>query len=75
MHLKFFFFLCQSYQFNQHLMDSLCLQILELDALALVEHERSDGEAMDEQVSYMAWGGDSTSEILFTEPVLIQNLY
>ncbi|XP_015275531.1 PREDICTED: codanin-1 [Gekko japonicus] len=38
-----------SYQFNQHLMDSLCLQILELNALALVEHERSDGEAMDEQ--------------------------
>ncbi|XP_054828589.1 codanin-1 isoform X2 [Eublepharis macularius] len=38
-----------SYQFNQHLMDSLCLQILELNALALVDHERSDGEAMDEQ--------------------------
>lgn len=36
-------------------MDSLCLQILELDALALVEHERSDGEAMDEQVSYIVW--------------------
>ncbi|XP_008102326.1 codanin-1 isoform X2 [Anolis carolinensis] len=38
-----------SYQFNQHLMDSLCLQILELDGLALVEHEPSDREAMDEQ--------------------------
>ncbi|KAM6445698.1 codanin-1 isoform 2-T2 [Rhynochetos jubatus] len=39
-----------SYQFNQHLMDSLCLQILELDGLTLVEHEHSDGEAdMDEQ--------------------------
>ncbi|XP_053141858.1 codanin-1 isoform X2 [Hemicordylus capensis] len=38
-----------SYQFNQHLIDSLCLHILELDGLALVEHEPSDGEAMDEQ--------------------------
>ncbi|XP_062973723.1 codanin-1 isoform X2 [Elgaria multicarinata webbii] len=38
-----------SYQFNQHLMDSLCLQILELDGLSLVEHEPSDGDAMDEQ--------------------------
>ncbi|NWX18076.1 CDAN1 protein, partial [Aegotheles bennettii] len=39
-----------SYQFNQHLMDSLCLKILELDCLTLVEHEHSDGEAdMDEQ--------------------------
>nr|XP_060616983.1 codanin-1 isoform X2 [Anolis sagrei ordinatus] len=38
-----------SYQFNQHLMDSLCLQILELDGLALVEHEPSDREAMSEQ--------------------------
>uniref|UniRef100_A0A8C8SRT7 Codanin-1 C-terminal domain-containing protein n=2 Tax=Pelusios castaneus TaxID=367368 RepID=A0A8C8SRT7_9SAUR len=39
-----------SYQFNQHLMDSLCLKILELDSLTLVEHEPSDGEAdMDEQ--------------------------
>ncbi|XP_066481683.1 codanin-1 isoform X2 [Tiliqua scincoides] len=38
-----------SYQFNQHLMDSLCLQILELDGLALVEHQPTDGEAMDEQ--------------------------
>ncbi|XP_048340099.1 codanin-1 [Sphaerodactylus townsendi] len=37
-----------SYQFNQHLMDSLCLQILELDALDL-EHECSDGETMEEQ--------------------------
>ncbi|KFO94270.1 Codanin-1, partial [Buceros rhinoceros silvestris] len=39
-----------SYQFNQHLMDSLCLKILELNGLTLVEHEQSDGEAdMDEQ--------------------------
>ncbi|NXF79023.1 CDAN1 protein, partial [Sclerurus mexicanus] len=39
-----------SYQFNQHLMDSLCLKILELNGLTLVEHEHSDGEAdMDEQ--------------------------
>ncbi|NXL00492.1 CDAN1 protein, partial [Mesembrinibis cayennensis] len=39
-----------SYQFNQHLMDSLCLKILELDGLTLVEHEHSDGEAdMGEQ--------------------------
>ncbi|KAJ6634079.1 hypothetical protein lerEdw1_014156 [Lerista edwardsae] len=38
-----------SYEFNQHLMDSLCLQILELDGLALVEHQPNDGEAMDEQ--------------------------
>ncbi|NWS40999.1 CDAN1 protein, partial [Probosciger aterrimus] len=39
-----------SYQFNQHLMDSLCLKILELNRLTLVEHEHSDGEAdMDEQ--------------------------
>ncbi|NXN08355.1 CDAN1 protein, partial [Indicator maculatus] len=39
-----------SYQFNQHLMDSLCLKILELNGLSLVEHEHSDGEAdMDEQ--------------------------
>ncbi|KFZ56910.1 Codanin-1, partial [Podiceps cristatus] len=39
-----------SYQFNQHLMDNLCLKILELNGLTLVEHEHSDGEAdMDEQ--------------------------
>ncbi|NXL29387.1 CDAN1 protein, partial [Glaucidium brasilianum] len=39
-----------SYQFNQHLMDSLCLKILELNGLTLVEHEHCDGEAdMDEQ--------------------------
>ncbi|XP_074440785.1 codanin-1 isoform X1 [Larus michahellis] len=39
-----------SYQFNQHLMDSLCLKILELNGLTLVENEHSDGEAdMDEQ--------------------------
>ncbi|KAM6133763.1 codanin-1 [Phoenicopterus ruber ruber] len=39
-----------SYQFNQHLMDSLCLKILELNGLTLVEHEHTDGEAdMDEQ--------------------------
>uniref|UniRef100_A0A8C3TYH9 Codanin-1 C-terminal domain-containing protein n=1 Tax=Catharus ustulatus TaxID=91951 RepID=A0A8C3TYH9_CATUS len=39
-----------SYQFNQHLVDSLCLKILELDGLTLVEHEHSDGETdMEEQ--------------------------
>uniref|UniRef100_A0A8C7E5Y9 Codanin-1 C-terminal domain-containing protein n=1 Tax=Naja naja TaxID=35670 RepID=A0A8C7E5Y9_NAJNA len=38
-----------SYRFNQHLVDSLCLQILELDSFALVEHEPSEGEAMSEQ--------------------------
>ncbi|NWI21305.1 CDAN1 protein, partial [Crypturellus soui] len=39
-----------SYQFNQHLVDSLCLKILELDGLTLIEHMHSDGEAdMDEQ--------------------------
>ncbi|XP_063254689.1 codanin-1 [Prinia subflava] len=39
-----------SYQFNQHLVDSLCLKILELNGLTLVEHEHSDGEAdMEEQ--------------------------
>ncbi|NXD07818.1 CDAN1 protein, partial [Nothocercus nigrocapillus] len=39
-----------SYQFNQHLVDSLCLKILELDGLTLIEHVHSDGEAdMDEQ--------------------------
>ncbi|OWK62609.1 Codanin-1 [Lonchura striata] len=39
-----------SYQFNQHLMDSLCLKILELNGLTLVEHEHGDGEAdMEEQ--------------------------
>ncbi|NXX64930.1 CDAN1 protein, partial [Spizella passerina] len=39
-----------SYQFNQHLMDCLCLKILELNGLTLVEHEHSDGEAdMEEQ--------------------------
>ncbi|NXI23594.1 CDAN1 protein, partial [Sterrhoptilus dennistouni] len=39
-----------SYQFNQHLMDNLCLKILELNGLTLVEHEHSDGEAdMEEQ--------------------------
>ncbi|NXA76813.1 CDAN1 protein, partial [Thryothorus ludovicianus] len=39
-----------SYQFNQHLIDSLCLKILELNGLTLVEHEHGDGEAdMEEQ--------------------------
>uniref|UniRef100_H0ZLM6 Codanin 1 n=1 Tax=Taeniopygia guttata TaxID=59729 RepID=H0ZLM6_TAEGU len=39
-----------SYQFNQHLMDSLCLKILELNGLTLVEHEHGDGETdMEEQ--------------------------
>ncbi|XP_069494756.1 codanin-1 isoform X2 [Ambystoma mexicanum] len=40
----------RSFQFNQHLMDSLCQKILHLDGLALIEHEPSDGEAdTDEQ--------------------------
>ncbi|XP_029454550.1 codanin-1 isoform X1 [Rhinatrema bivittatum] len=39
-----------SYQFNQHLLDSMCQKILELDGISLVEHEPSDGEAdMDKQ--------------------------
>ncbi|KAJ1103578.1 hypothetical protein NDU88_000999 [Pleurodeles waltl] len=39
-----------SFQFNQHLMDSLCQKILHLDAISLIEHKASDGEAdMDEQ--------------------------
>ncbi|NXC79254.1 CDAN1 protein, partial [Cercotrichas coryphoeus] len=39
-----------SYQFNQHLVDSLCLKILELNGLTLVEHDHSDGETdMEEQ--------------------------
>lgn len=54
---KFFkcllFFIC-SYQFNQHLMDSLCQEIQELDALSIVGHETSDGESdMDEHVSIL----------------------
>ncbi|NXR25139.1 CDAN1 protein, partial [Cinclus mexicanus] len=40
----------ESYQFTQHLVDSLCLKILELNGLTLVEHEHSDGETdMEEQ--------------------------
>ncbi|XP_030070215.1 codanin-1 [Microcaecilia unicolor] len=40
-----------SYQLNQHLMDSLCQKILELDGIALIEHEPSDHEEanVDEQ--------------------------
>ncbi|NXD34152.1 CDAN1 protein, partial [Copsychus sechellarum] len=39
-----------SYQFNQHLVDSLCLKILELNGLTLVEHDHGDGETdMEEQ--------------------------
>nr|XP_033807255.1 codanin-1 isoform X2 [Geotrypetes seraphini] len=46
------FILCAgSYQFNQHLIDSLCQKILELDSIALVEHEPSDDveAGVDEQ--------------------------
>ncbi|KAM5130028.1 codanin-1 isoform 2-T2 [Mantella aurantiaca] len=39
-----------NYQFNQHLMDSLCQEIQELDALSIVGHETTDEESdMDEQ--------------------------
>ncbi|XP_018420396.1 PREDICTED: codanin-1 [Nanorana parkeri] len=39
-----------NYQFNQHLMDSLCQEIQELDALSIVGYETTDGESdMDEQ--------------------------
>ncbi|XP_063803724.1 codanin-1 isoform X2 [Pseudophryne corroboree] len=39
-----------SYQFNHHLMDSLCQEIQELDAISIVEHETTDRESyMDEQ--------------------------
>ncbi|XP_069806167.1 codanin-1 isoform X2 [Dendropsophus ebraccatus] len=39
-----------NFQFNQHLMDSLCQEIQELDANSLMGHETTDGEAdMEEQ--------------------------
>ncbi|KAM4690522.1 codanin-1 [Rhinophrynus dorsalis] len=39
-----------SYQFNQHLMDSLCQEIQELDSISIVGHETTDAESdMDEQ--------------------------
>ncbi|MEE6492639.1 hypothetical protein FKM82_016618 [Ascaphus truei] len=39
-----------SYQFNQHLMDSLCQEIKDLDGISPVGHESRDGETdMDEQ--------------------------
>ncbi|XP_073466474.1 codanin-1 [Aquarana catesbeiana] len=39
-----------NYQFNQHLMDSLCQEIQELDALSIVGHETTDGDSdMDEK--------------------------
>ncbi|XP_067847225.1 codanin-1 isoform X2 [Heptranchias perlo] len=45
------FLLCAgSHQLNQHLSDTLCQQILELDSIAILSHESSEGEAdMDEQ--------------------------
>ncbi|XP_075049376.1 codanin-1 [Mixophyes fleayi] len=39
-----------NYQFNQHLVDSLCQEIQELDAISIVEHEATVGELdMEEQ--------------------------
>ncbi|KAM4661880.1 codanin-1 [Discoglossus pictus] len=39
-----------NYQFNQHLMDSLCQEIQELDCISIEGHESTDGEAdVDEQ--------------------------
>ncbi|XP_068108058.1 codanin-1 isoform X2 [Hyperolius riggenbachi] len=39
-----------NFQFNQHLMDSLCQEIQELDVISIVGHETTDGESdMDEQ--------------------------
>ncbi|XP_038637984.1 codanin-1 isoform X2 [Scyliorhinus canicula] len=45
------FLLCAgSHQLNQHLSDTLCQQILELDSIAILNHESSEGEvAMGEQ--------------------------
>ncbi|XP_041070600.1 codanin-1 isoform X1 [Carcharodon carcharias] len=45
------FLLCAgSHQLNQHLSDTLCQQILELDSIAIPRHESSEGEVdMDEQ--------------------------
>ncbi|XP_075700831.1 codanin-1 isoform X2 [Rhinoderma darwinii] len=40
----------ENYQFNQHLMDSLCQEIQELDANSIVGHETTDVESdMEEQ--------------------------
>lgn len=45
------FCLC-SYQFNQHLMDSLCQEIQELDSNSIVGLEKTDVELdMEEQVT------------------------
>ncbi|XP_067894319.1 codanin-1 [Heterodontus francisci] len=39
-----------SHQLNQHLSDTLCQQILELNSIAILSHESSEGEVdMDEQ--------------------------
>ncbi|XP_072343780.1 codanin-1-like isoform X2 [Scyliorhinus torazame] len=45
------FLLCAgSHQLNQHLSDTLCQQILELDSIAILNHESSEGEvAVGEQ--------------------------
>ncbi|OCT68578.1 hypothetical protein XELAEV_18039879mg [Xenopus laevis] len=45
------FILCaENYHFNQHLMDSLCQEIKELDGISIIGHEPADGESdMDEQ--------------------------
>uniref|UniRef100_UPI00398ECD18 codanin-1 n=1 Tax=Pristiophorus japonicus TaxID=55135 RepID=UPI00398ECD18 len=45
------FLLCAgSHQLNQHLSDTLCQQILELDSIAILSRESSEGEVdMDEQ--------------------------
>ncbi|XP_078089761.1 codanin-1 isoform X2 [Mustelus asterias] len=45
------FLLCAgSHQLNQHLSDTLCQQILELDSIAILNHESSEGEVdMGEQ--------------------------
>ncbi|KAM9294415.1 codanin-1 [Gastrophryne carolinensis] len=45
-----FILIAGNYQFNQHLMDSLCQEIKELDAISIVGHETTDGESdMNEQ--------------------------
>lgn len=64
---------CWSYQFNQHLMDSLCLKILELNGLTLVEHEHSDGEAdMEEQVGLLC--ANTSGRNFWAVPVVKQLL-
>nr|DBA14299.1 TPA: hypothetical protein GDO54_005292 [Pyxicephalus adspersus] len=46
-----------NYQFNQHLMDSLCQEIQELDTISIVGHESTDGESsMDEQDEKIRFG-------------------